>query len=73
MSHDNLEIEYQEFGHKVVKTSSKLFGDYCGHQICLMGLNNTEELYWVLCINPWCKPEDKYHTRSKWEENLNEK
>ena len=73
MSHDHLEIEYKDFGHKAVKTSSQLFGDYCGHQICLMGLNNTEELYWVLCINPWCKPEDKYHTRSKWEENLNEK
>lgn len=71
-SHDNFEIEYKEFGHKVAKNSSKFFGDYCGHHICDMGLNNTEELYWVFCVNPWCEPEDKYHTRSKWEENLDE-
>lgn len=71
-SHDSFEIEYQKFGQKVVKTSSKLFREYCGYRICDMGLNKSEELFWVLCINPWCKPEDKYHTRSKWEENLDE-
>ena len=71
-NHPNLIIEFDRFGDEHFISGSKIFSSFANTSLFYMDvLHNTEELFCVLCINPLVEEEDKYHTKSKWEEELN--
>ena len=37
-----------------------------------LDLNNSEEIYLVVCINPLIEDDKKFKSRFRWEEKLNE-
>lgn len=72
-NHPNYKEEYGNHFDKYVKSNSKIFSAFSRHHLADLGvLEDTEELYLVLCINPYVKDEEKYHTNSKWEEMIND-
>ena len=72
-NHPNYKISYGKFGQKCVVSESKLFSAFTGHYLADLGvLHDVEEFFCVLCINPHVDEKEKYHTRSKWEEVVND-
>lgn len=65
-------FEYKEFGHKSLITNSKLLKAFCRSTFDLSGLSDTEEVYFVLCLNKYLTEEKKYRGSFKWEEDLYE-
>ena len=72
-NHPNYKISYGKFGQKYVVSESKLFSAFAGHCLADLGvLHDVEDFFCVLCINPHVEETEKYHTRSKWEEVVND-
>lgn len=73
INHPSCKLEYGPYGQERIVSNSKLFSAFASHSLASFGtLDNTEEFYCVLCINPYLKQEEKYHTRSKWEEEIDD-
>ncbi len=62
------------FGYKRIKSDSKVIQAFCGHMIgdLDLNLNNSGEIYLVVCLNPLLEDDKKFKSRFKWEEKLNE-
>ena len=68
-NHPKYKIAYGKFGHKYIVSDSKLFSAFTRHSLAELGvIHDIEELFCVLCVNPHVQENEKYHTRSKWEE-----
>lgn len=72
-NHPNYKETYGDHFDKYIDSKSKLFSAFSRHHLADFGvLEDTEELFLVICINPHVKDEEKFHTNSKWEELINE-
>ena len=62
------------FGYKRIKTNSKIIQAFCRHMMgdLDLDLNNSGEIYLVVCINPLLEDDKKFKSRFGWEEKLNE-
>ena len=73
-NHPNYKEEYGDHFDKYINSKSKIFTEFSRHHFADLGvLQDTDELFLVLCINTYLKDEEKFHTDSKWEELINEK
>ena len=71
--HPNYKEAYGDHLDKYISSKSKIFSAFSRHHLADFGvLEDTEELFLVLCINPHVKDDEKFHTDSKWEELINE-
>ena len=64
------QFEYAHYGTKIIKTDSKLLKAFCNSSFDMMGLENTEEVYLIMCINEYLPDSKKYHSKFRWEEHL---
>ena len=72
-NHPNYKETYGNHFDKYISSKSKIFSAFSRHHLAGFGvLEDTEELFLVLCINPHVKEDEKFHTGSKWEELINE-
>ena len=72
-NHPNYKEEYGEHFDKYISSNSRIFSEFSRNHFADFGvLQNTEELFLVLCINPYVNDDEKFHTNSKWEELINE-
>lgn len=72
-NHPNYQIEYGKYGQQHIVNSSRLFTAFTRNSLVDMGvLHNVEELFCILCVNPFVQDSEKYHSQSKWEEDLND-
>ena len=62
------------FGYKRIKTNSKIIQAFSRHMMgdLDLDLNNSGEIYLVVCINPLLEDDKKFKSRFGWEEKLNE-
>lgn len=71
-NHPKYKIAYGKFGQKYIVSDSRLFSVFTRHSLAELGvIHDIEELFCVLCVNPHVQENEKYHTRSKWEEIVN--
>lgn len=67
------QIEYHPFGAEVLKTNSKLLLAFIGRLFnSHVQLNNSEDVYFVTCVNRYLPDDQKYKSQSGWEDELNE-
>lgn len=71
-NHPNYNTKHGKYGEEYIVSNSKIFTAFTRHSLSLGILHDTEDVFCVLCINPYVQEDDKYHTRSKWEEIINE-
>lgn len=72
-NHPNYEVKYGKHFDKYISSESAIFSAFSRHNFASLGvLSDTEELFLVLCVNPYVKDEEKFHTNSKWEELIGE-
>ncbi len=70
---DKLEYEYEEFGSKILKTSSVLLQLYYGHHYDDMDFfNPAEDVFIISCINKLVKPERRYYGKNDWGKKLDD-
>lgn len=71
--HPNYKVTYGNHLDKYISSKSKIFSAFSRYHFADFGvLEDTDELFLVLCINPHVKDDEKFHTHSKWEEIVND-
>lgn len=65
-------FDYEKYGSKIMITNSKLLKAFCRSTFDFRGLSDSEDVYFVLCVNKYLPNDKKYRGRFKWEENLYE-
>lgn len=63
-------FEYAKYGIKIIKTESSLLKALCKTSFDLMGLEHTEDVYLIMCINRYLTSDKKYTSQYGWEDNL---
>ena len=72
-NHPNYQIQYGKFGEQHIVSNSKLFNAFTRNSLVDLGvLHDVEDLFCILCINPYVQDDEKYHSQSKWEEDLDD-
>lgn len=70
-NHPKYKIADGKFEQRFIACDSKLFTAFTSHFLVDLGvIHDVEELFCVLCVNPYVQEKEKYHTRSKWEETI---
>lgn len=64
--------EYCKFGMETIKTDSKLLKAFIGASFDLSGLDNSEEIFFIDCVNKYLLNDEKYESRFGWEDEENE-
>ena len=73
MQNEIFQLEYHPFGAEVIKTNSKLLSAFVGRLFnSHVQLNDSEDVYFVKCVNPYLENNQKYKSQSGWEDKLNE-
>lgn len=73
MQNEIFQLEYHPFGAEVLKTNSKLLSAFVGRLFdSHVQLNDSEDVYFVKCVNPYLENDQKYKSQSGWEDELNE-
>lgn len=73
MQNEIFQLEYHPFGAEVLKTNSKLLSAFVGRLFnSHVQLNDSEDVYFVKCVNPYLENNQKYKSQSGWEDKLNE-
>lgn len=72
-NHPDYKVAYGDHFDTYISSKSKIFSTFSRYHLATLGvLEDTEELFLVLCVNPHVKDDEKFHTDSKWEELINE-
>lgn len=70
---ENFGIICNQYGTEILKTNSNLLSAFAG---VLFGshvqLDNAEDVFFVLCVNPYLDDDQKYKSQTRWEDQLNE-
>lgn len=67
------EAVYHKYGVETIKTDSKLLTAFVGVLFrSHVQLDNSEDVYFVTCVNPYLGDNQKYRSQSGWEDKLNE-
>lgn len=62
------EFEYREFGHKVLKTDSKILYAFAGNLLYdSLHFNNSEEVFLIVFVNQYLEKDKRYKSQSGWE------
>lgn len=65
------QFEYQAFGHKILKTDSKLLHAFAGSLSGdILHFHNTEDVFYVVFVNQYLDQDKKYRSKFKWEEDI---
>ena len=71
MINERLQFEYREFGQKFLKTDSRLLFAFAGNLFHdSIEFDNTEDVFFVVHVNPYLESDDKYKSQTSWEEDL---
>ena len=66
----SFQFEYREFGQKFLKTESKLLYAFSGSLFSdILDFNNTEDIFFIVFVNPYLDEGEKYKSQSGWEED----
>lgn len=66
----SFQFEYREFGQKFLKTESKLLYAFSGSLFSdILDFNNTEDIFFIMFVNPYLDHGEKYKSQSGWEED----
>ena len=67
-------FEYREYGQKFLKTDSKLLFAFAGYlSLDHLDFNNSEDIFFIKCVNPYLDKEHRYKSQMGWEEKWYEK
>lgn len=70
---EKFNITYHGFGGGKLKTDSELLSAFIGEVYELsFQLGNIEDIYLILCVNPYLNDEQKYKSKTGWEEKIGE-
>jgi len=65
------EFEYREFGHKVLKTDSKILYAFAGNLLYdSLHFNNSEEVFLIVFVNQYLEKDKRYKSQFGWERDL---
>ena len=73
MEHEKFEVISCGYGDRKIKTNSKVLSAFMDiTNPFQLALNNSEDIYFVLCVNGYLKEADKYKSRYGWEDDIDE-
>lgn len=70
---ETFEIIYSRHGMEMLKTNSRLLSAFAGvlfHDH--IQLDNSEDIFFVICVNPYLEDDQKYKSKTHWEDKLDE-
>ena len=70
---ENFGITYHQYGMETLKTNSRMLSAFAGVLFhSHIQLDNSEDIFFVLCVNPYLDDDQKYTSQTGWEDKLNE-
>lgn len=73
MSSERFDTTYHKYGMETIKTKSKLLSAFASVLFhSHIQLNNSEDIFFVVCVNPYLEDDQKYESQTRWEDKLDE-
>lgn len=70
---ENFNIIYHQYGMETLKTNSRILSAFAGVLFhSHIQLDNSEDVFFALCVNPYLDDDQKYRSQTGWEDKLNE-